>query len=49
MKNISILGKIKGIESIDIALTLHNVGNVYKDQGNYQKALECYMKSLLIK
>lgn len=28
---------------------LHNMGNVYADQGNYKSALDCYNKALTIR
>ena len=34
--------KVKGKGSIDTAITLNNIGNVYADRGNYPKALEFY-------
>ena len=41
--------EIKGKDSIDVALTLENIGIVYWNQGNYPKALEYYESSLKIK
>jgi len=31
-----------------IATTYNNIGSVYRDQGDYNKALETYLKSLEI-
>jgi hypothetical protein len=38
--------KIEGLNSIDVATTLNNIGSVYDDKGEYAKALENYNKSL---
>jgi len=34
---------------LDQAITFENIGTVYYDQGNYQKALDNFEKSLAIK
>jgi tetratricopeptide (TPR) repeat protein len=36
--------KIKGPDSIDVATTLNNIGNVYWTKGDFAKALENYNK-----
>lgn len=46
--SLKITTEIKGKNSIDVALTLHNIGSIYQNQGNYPKALEYYESSLLI-
>jgi tetratricopeptide (TPR) repeat protein len=37
---------VKGKDSIGIAITLNNIGNVYQLQGSYTQALEYYEKGL---
>ena len=45
-KCLEIQTKIKGPDSIDVATTLNNIGIVYKNKGDYAKALEHYNKCL---
>ncbi len=33
--------KISGIDPIEVAFTLNNIGLVYSKKGDYTKALEC--------
>jgi tetratricopeptide (TPR) repeat protein len=33
-------------EHPDVAVSYNNIGNIYKEQGDYVKALECYHKTL---
>jgi tetratricopeptide (TPR) repeat protein len=40
--------RIAGSDSNDVALTLNNIGLVYKEKRDYQKALEYFEKSLKI-
>jgi hypothetical protein len=40
--------KVKGADSIDVAVTLNNIGTVYQEREEYKKALENYAKSLEI-
>ena len=47
-KCLEIQTKIKGAGSIDVALRLVNIGNVYLMKGDYAKALEHYNKCLEI-
>ena len=41
-KNLKIITKIFGPESIEAALTLNNIGSVHDKKGEYDKALEKY-------
>jgi tetratricopeptide (TPR) repeat protein len=45
-KCLEIETKIKGADSIDVAVTLNNIGGVYRKKREYQKALEYRTKSL---
>ena len=38
-----------GPESIDVATTLNNIGGVYDNKGEYEKALDNYKKCLEIR
>ena len=47
-KCLEIQTKIKGADSIDVAISLNNIGSVYDNIGDYAKALEHYNKCLEI-
>jgi tetratricopeptide (TPR) repeat protein len=40
--------RVKGKESFICAKIIKNIGNVYKDQGKLNKAIEFYKKALTI-
>ena len=40
---------VKGKGSIDTAVILNNIGNVFRNQENYPKAIEYYQRCLEIK